>query len=194
VGTGFDANITNATGQEGVLTATTGSGQYLNIMGTGTPDAYATVFSGNSGFTATYDFAHDPNTITVSAGTELPAEQVHRATAPQAGLAPAPAAAAPLFPVSNGKTVNKPSTITMNEDGTNHTMTVTGITWSSWGPNAAYGVGSFMNNSGATLQFTFTLSQPVNGLFTSLTVTSSAAPGSPTTTTWPSSAWPVSAY
>jgi hypothetical protein len=94
----------------------------------------------------------------------------------------------------------------MLEMGGNHDEKITGINWSNWDSSSAHGVGSETTNtcvpncaqgSPITIQVSLTLSQPVNGVFTSLTTTNSPTPNDPQgfsmTWTYPS-LWPVNAY
>jgi hypothetical protein len=90
-----------------------------------------------------------------------------------------------------------------------HALQITGITWSSWGPYSAQGIGSETASNcipdcatGAqiTLAESLTLSQPDNGMFTVMTeqgTCAGACPGfnssaPPTMWTYPSQ-WPIDA-
>jgi hypothetical protein len=118
--------------------------------------------------------------------------------APYAAVAAAPAPASPApapssaglasdraLATSQGGQVREPSTIDL---GGNRDELVTGIAWSNWASTSAQGVGSVTTNncvpncaqgSPITIQVSLTLSQPVNGVFTSLTTINSPTPNDP---------------
>jgi hypothetical protein len=192
-GTGFNATVSPDPNQPGALTT--------NMGGRGVPGANQIMFTGvqagSGSLEFTYDFAANPNTITVNLmGDGI--LQATRVTAPTSQ----PTVATPALQTPNGGSVRQPSTMEM---GGAHDQTITGITWSNWGSTSAQGVGSettsncipdCADGSPVTDQVSFTLTQPVNGVFTSMTTTDSpSTPGSqPYSMTWSyPSLWPVNA-
>jgi hypothetical protein len=100
--------------------------------------------------------------------------------------------------VTAGYSGRYPTTIAFTGDSQN---IVTGISWSSWGPDQAVGNGTWTYNdcvpdcaSGSTTPYpaTITLSNPANGMYTTLTEVTSGPNGSTQSYTYGTS-WPVGA-
>jgi hypothetical protein len=100
-------------------------------------------------------------------------------------------AAMPAFQTSEGGSVQQPSTMELGFG--DRDITVTGITWTNWGTSSAQGSGSATTTnctpncaqgSPITEQWSLSLSQPVNGVFTSMSTTEASPGQSPYTFTW----------
>lgn len=134
-------------------------------------------------------------TTATTPATTAPATTVDR-TVP-----PTTAVALPVLVTPQSGSVRRPSTMEM---GGAHDVTITGITWSSWGLYAAQGIGSTTNSncipdcaSGTMVTSTveITLSQPEHGMFTLMTMTSSDSSNQSYTSTYTyPSLWPIKAY
>ena len=126
-------------------------------------------------------------------------------TAPATTTPPTTTSPLPLFSIpsagssTGGYSGRYPTTIYFSTDSTN---VVSGISWSSWEPQHAVGNGTWTylscvpdcaSGSQTPYPATITLSDPVNGLYTTLTEVTSGPYGSTSVYTYGTSMWPQGA-